>query len=86
MVFGDPALLSIIPIFNKTQNIIGIVGGVANNIPNGDYPGNDEIDESYATYWFINKNNIINININIILIIIIIILNELLNYFWLYNR
>lgn len=53
MIFGDPALLSIIPIFNKTQNLIGIVGGVANNIPNGDYSGDDEIDESYATYWLL---------------------------------
>ncbi|CAD8073695.1 unnamed protein product [Paramecium sonneborni] len=46
MVFGDPALLSIIPIFNKTANQIGIIGGVANGIPNGDYPGNEEIDEA----------------------------------------
>ncbi|CAD8160934.1 unnamed protein product [Paramecium pentaurelia] len=46
MVFGDPALLSIIPIFNKTANQIGIIGGVPNGIPNGDYPGNDEIDEA----------------------------------------
>lgn len=46
MVFGDPALLSIIPIFNKTGNQIGIIGGVPNGIPNGDYPGNDEIDEA----------------------------------------
>lgn len=50
MVFGDPALMSFIPVFNKTQNIVGIIGGEANTYPNGDYPGNDEIDESYATY------------------------------------
>ena len=48
MVFGDPALLSIIPIFNKTANLIGIIGGVENGIPNGDYPGTDEIDEAQA--------------------------------------
>lgn len=48
MVFGDPALMSFIPIFNKTANSIGIVGGVANGIPNGNYTGDDEIDEAMA--------------------------------------
>lgn len=46
MVFGDPALLSIIPLFNKTANQIGIIGGIPNGIPNGDYTGADELDES----------------------------------------
>lgn len=47
MIFGDPIFLSIVPLFNKTSNQIGIIGGVANNIPNGNYTGDDEIDEAY---------------------------------------
>lgn len=47
MVFGDPVLMSFVPIFNKTANLVGFVGAEQNDYPNGDYPGNDEIDEDY---------------------------------------
>ena len=80
MVFGDPALMSFIPIFNKTQNIIGIVGGEANTYPNGDYPGNDEIDESYATYWFIIFNILKDVNGEFYILYYIFIQNHILYY------